>query len=58
MLRVYAQRYLHEVPQTDPSYTTAYRLLGLLEHFVPIYHDHVPQTSLLREFIGGSGFRY
>ena len=30
--------------------------LALLEHWVTIYPDHVPPTSLLREFIGGSSF--
>jgi uridine kinase len=58
VLEVYAQRYLLEVPQDHPSYTTAFRLLRLLDHFVSIYPDHVPPTSILREFIGGSGFEY
>jgi len=26
--------------------------------FVPIFPDEVPQTSILREFIGGSNFNY
>ncbi len=58
VLKVYAERYLLEVPPEDPAYTTAFRLLGLLDHFVSIYPDHVPPTSILREFIGGSGFEY
>lgn len=58
VLRVYAQRYLLEVPPEHPSYTTAYRLQHLLDRFVPIYPDHVPPTSILREFIGGGGFEY
>ena len=58
VLKVYAERYLLEVPQDHASYTTAFRLLGLLDHFVTIYPDHVPPTSILREFIGGSGFKY
>ena len=58
VLKVYAQRYLLEVPSTHPSYTMAYRLQQLLERFVPIYPDHVPPTSILREFIGASGFEY
>lgn len=58
VLKVYAERYLLEVPQRDPAYTTAFRLLGLLDRFVSIYPEHVPPTSLLREFIGGSGFEY
>jgi hypothetical protein len=28
----------------------------LIDKFVTIYPDHVPQTSMLREFIGGGGF--
>ena len=58
VLRVYAERYLFEVPREHPAYTTAFRLLGMLERFVTIYPDHVPPTSILREFIGGSGFEY
>lgn len=56
VLKVFAERYLLEVPQSSRAYTTAFRLLGLLDRVVTIYPDHVPQTSLLREFIGGSGF--
>lgn len=58
VLKVFADRYLLEVPREHPSYTTAYRLRKLIDHFVTIYPDHVPPTSLLREFIGGSGFEY
>jgi uridine kinase len=58
VLRVYAERYLLEVPRSHPEYSAAHRLLRLLQPFVPIHPDHVPPTSILREFIGGSGFRY
>lgn len=58
VLKVFAQRYLLEVDQTDPSFATASRLLGMLDRFVTIYPDHVPPTSILREFIGSSGFEY
>ncbi len=58
VLKVYAQRYLLEVPQDDPAFATASRLLELLDRFVTIYPDHVPPTSILREFIGASGFEY
>ncbi|MBM4361549.1 MAG: nucleoside kinase, partial [Deltaproteobacteria bacterium] len=56
VLRVYAERYLLEVPEDHPSAGTAFRLIRLLDRFVTLYPDHVPPTSLLREFIGGSGF--
>lgn len=58
VLRVYGERYLLEVPQDSPAYPTAFRLLTLLDYFVAIYPDHVPPTSIIREFIGESGFEY
>jgi uridine kinase len=58
VLKVYAERYLLEVPETHPACSTAFRLLQFLDRFVTIYPDHVPPTSILREFIGGSGFEY
>lgn len=58
VLRVYAERYLLEVPRDSPAFATAFRLLHELSRFVSIYPDHVPPTSILREFIGGSGFEY
>ncbi len=58
VLKVFAQRYLLEVPAGHPATVTAYRLLGLLDDLVTIYPDSVPPTSILREFIGGSGFEY
>lgn len=56
VLKVYAERYLLEVPRDDPAFTTAYRLRELVDQFVAIHPDHVPPTSLVREFIGASGF--
>lgn len=56
VLKVYAERFLLEVPREHHTYTEAYRLLKFLTWFVPIFQDDVPHTSLLREFIGGSAF--
>jgi uridine kinase len=56
VLKVFAERYLLEVPHGHEAYPTAHRLLRLLDQFVTLYPEHVPPTSLLREFIGGSGF--
>jgi uridine kinase len=56
VLRVYAERYLLEIPENDPTYVTGYRLRQLIDRFVPIHADRVPATSILREFIGGSDF--
>ncbi len=56
ILRVWAERFLLEVPREHPAYTEAYRLLKFLSWFVPVTEKGVPQISLLREFIGGSAF--
>ncbi len=58
VLKIYADRYLLEVPTDHPSYPVAYRLRRLVDRFVTIYADQVPPTSILREFFGGSGFQY
>jgi uridine kinase len=54
VLKVFAQRYLLEVPRGDPAWTTASRLLHMLDEFVTIYPEHVPPTSIVHEFIGGA----
>jgi uridine kinase len=53
-----AEPILNEVPQDSDSYPEARRLLHLLDFVVGIPYSEIPQTSLLREFLGGSGFRY
>jgi uridine kinase len=58
VLKVYAERYLLEVGEQHPSYPTAHRLRRVIDRFVAIYPDHVPPTSIAREFLGGSGFEY
>jgi uridine kinase len=58
VIKVFADRYLLEVPEEHPAFVTAHRLRRLIDKFVTIYPDHVPPTSILREFIGGSGFEY
>lgn len=58
VLRLYAERFLLEVPTDDESFCEAYRLLHFLRMFVPVFADEIPQTSILREFVGGSSFVY
>ena len=53
-----AEPILNEVPEDSDSYPEACRLLQLLEFVVAIPYGEIPQTSLLREFLGGSGFHY
>ncbi|MFO0659998.1 MAG: hypothetical protein U0165_09235 [Polyangiaceae bacterium] len=52
VLKVFAERYLLEVSPDDPTFPVAFRLRRLVDRFVTIYPDHVPPTSILREFIG------
>jgi len=58
VLRVFAERFLLEVPSDDEAFGEAYRLLQFVRMFVPIFPDEVPHTSILREFVGGSTFEY
>jgi uridine kinase len=58
VLKPYAKRFLMEISREDDAYTEAVRLYQFLEQFIPIFPEEVPLTSVLREFIGGSVFRY
>jgi len=58
VLRKHAEPVLEDVPQYCEEYTEAHRLLKFLKYFKPILEREIPPTSLLREFLGGSSFRY
>ena len=58
VLKDYVVPLLRSVPNTIPEYAQARRLLKLLDFFVTIPPDEIPPTSILREFIGGSSFKY
>ncbi len=58
VLRVYATPLLRRVNPTMPEYAEAQRLLGFLENFSTISPTAVPPRSIIREFIGGSAFKY
>jgi uridine kinase len=57
-IRRHAELILMQVPRTAPEYSEAYRLLKFLSYFNYITDRELPPTSLLREFLGGSSFRY
>lgn len=57
-LKVYAQPLLKSVKPSDGVYTEARRLLAFLENFYQVPDSLIPTYSILREFIGGSGFHY
>ncbi len=58
VLKKHATPILAEVPKYCDEYTETHRLLKFLNYFVPIHDREIPPTSLLREFVGGSSFRY
>lgn len=58
VLRSHAEPILSSVPQNCPEYAEAYRLLKFIRYFTPVQDKEIPPTSLLREFLGGSSFKY
>ena len=57
VIKQYAQPLLFSVPEDDPQYYEARRLLKFLDYFLGIPLDDVPTNSILREFLGGGCFR-
>jgi uridine kinase len=58
VLKFYAEPQLRSVKPNMIEYAEARRLLSFLENFAPIPPQYVPGTSILREFIGESEFKY
>lgn len=58
VLRNHAERMLSTVPKNCPEYAEAHRLLKFIHYFTPVSDKEIPPTSLLREFVGGSSFKY
>lgn len=58
VIKDYADAILARVPNNCPEYAQAYRLRRFLHYFRQIQPDAIPPTSLLREFLGGSSFKY
>ena len=58
VLKPFAEPLLRGIPNSRPEYAVAQQLLKFLENFVTIPTNEIPPTSVLREFIGGSAFKY
>lgn len=58
VLRYHAEPILSSVPRNCPEYSEAHRLLKFIKYFTPVQDKEIPPTSLLREFLGGSSFKY
>ena len=58
VIKSQAEPLLEQVPENCDEHSEAYRLLKFLKYIKPIPNRQVPPTSLLREFLGGSSFKY
>jgi uridine kinase len=58
VLRTHAEIILTSVPKNCPEYAEAHRLLKFIHYFIPISDKEIPPTSIMREFLGGSSFKY
>ena len=58
VLRTHAELILAQVPKNCPEYAEAHRLLKFIRFFLPVSDKEIPPTSIMREFVGGSSFKY
>ena len=58
VLRTHAEIILASVPRNCPEYSEAHRLLKFIHYFIPVSDKEIPPTSIMREFVGGSSFKY
>ena len=58
VIKSQAEPLLELVPENADEHAEAYRLLKFLKYIAPIQNRQLPPTSLLREFLGGSSFKY
>ena len=58
VLRTHAELILSQVPKNCPEYSEAHRLLKFIHYFLPVSDKEIPPTSIMREFVGGSSFKY
>lgn len=54
VLKLYVDPMLYAIEPDHPMYAEAKRLIKLLDYFLPMAPDVIPNNSLVREFIGGS----
>ena len=58
VLRTHAEIILASVPRNCKEYAEAHRLLKFIHYFIPVSDKEIPPTSIMREFLGGSSFKY
>jgi len=58
LMKGHAEKELLRIQKNSEAYVEAQRLLKILSYFLVIDDKEVPNTSLMKEFIGGSSFEY
>ncbi len=58
VLRNHAEPILASVPKNCAEYSEAHRLLKFIHYFTAVSDKEIPPTSIMREFVGGSSFKY
>jgi len=56
VLKQFAEPLLFSIEPDEPEYHEAKRLLKFLEYFLGVSSEHLPNNSIVREFVGGSCF--
>jgi Uridine kinase len=57
VLKQFAEPLLYSIEPGEPEYFEAVRLLKFLSYFLGVSTEHLPNNSIVREFIGGSCFK-
>lgn len=57
VLKPFAEKLLLKIPENSMYYSDARRLYKLLNNFLPIETTHIPNDSILKEFIGNGCFK-
>ena len=57
VLKPFAKKLLLKIPENSMYYSDARRLYKLLNNFLPIETTHIPNDSILKEFIGNGCFK-
>ena len=58
VFKPYIMPVLENVYENTPEYSEAQRLLKFISYFESIDSKEIPPTSLMKEFLGGSSFKY
>lgn len=57
VIKQFAEPLLYSIEPNEPEYYEAVRLLKFLEYFLGVSSEHLPNNSIIREFVGGSCFK-